>query len=350
VQNAFSARGAHCYDVLLPPSLQKARGRQGSVPILILNGDTTRLPADTTLRISGHETFALRYAWIPKCVEAVLEEGGEALFSREDEAMVRLGVGKNMVRSIRFWAEAAGVISGDTPKHYTVSELGKTVFEPKAGLDPYLEDDQTLWLLHWKLSTGARPLLAWSFLLNRWHEPEMMSSSIALAVNRELEGTGSKVSENSLRSHLGVFFHTYCPAASNSKGASEESLDCPLVSLRLLERRCTRQSVLGRQEDVYAFRRGTKPEIGKGLFAFALQDYWQRTAPEDRTISLRELAFGHGSPGQVFKLGEHEIRQRLDQLDIPGFSYSDSSLIQSVHREEGVPLFDLRTALGRVYS
>ena len=272
------------------------------------------------------------------------------VFADEDSAMVCLGVGKNMVRSIRFWAEATGIITADRPKHYSVTEFGKAIFEPGKGMDPYLEDDQTLWLLHWKLSTGERPLLAWDFLLNRWHEPEMMSTSIVLAANRELEGTGSRASENSLRSHLNVFFHTYCPSASSQKRAAEESLDCPLVGLRLLERRCTRQSVLGRQEDVYAFRRGAKPEIGRGLFAFALQEYWQRTAPEDNTISMRELAFGHGSPGQVLKLDEHDIRERLGQLDVPGLSYSDSSLIQSVLREEGAAFPDLQNALRRVYS
>ena len=37
-------------------------------------------------------------------------ENKPQLFVDEQEAMVDLGVGKNMVRSIRFWAVAAGII------------------------------------------------------------------------------------------------------------------------------------------------------------------------------------------------------------------------------------------------
>jgi epsilon-lactone hydrolase len=53
------------------------------------------------MKFSGHETFACRYAWLPKALQAV--ESNPRIFSDEDQAMVELGVGKNMVRSIRFW-------------------------------------------------------------------------------------------------------------------------------------------------------------------------------------------------------------------------------------------------------
>jgi len=301
-------------------------------------------------RISGHETFALRYAWLPKCVEAVTARGGDRIFADEDRAMVELGVGKNMVRAMRFWGEATGILNSTEPGHYSVTGFGKALLKPRKGLDPYLEDDQTLWLLHWKLSTGERPLFAWDFLLNRWHEPELMPSSVVLAAKRELADAGMRVSENSLRSHLVVFLHTYCPTAGTKKASAEETLDCPLVELRLLERRCTRLSIHGKQEGVFAFRRGSKPEIGEGLFVFALLDFWRRTAPNEKTISMRELAFGPGGLGQVFKLDERDIRERLGRLDAPGLSYSESSLIQAVHRETELSSTVLMRALRGVYS
>ena len=60
-------------------------------------------------RYSGHETFPCRYTWLPKAVRGLTTNG--QLFSDEDAAMVALGVGKNMVRSIRFWADAAEIAS-----------------------------------------------------------------------------------------------------------------------------------------------------------------------------------------------------------------------------------------------
>src|SRR5215475_2154443 len=58
-------------------------------------------------RISGHESFPCRYTWLPKAVRGL--DVDSKLFADEEKAMVDLGVGKNMVRSIRFWSLATGM-------------------------------------------------------------------------------------------------------------------------------------------------------------------------------------------------------------------------------------------------
>ena len=64
-------------------------------------------------RLSGHETFPLRYGWLKKAFDAVENsadpEGAKSVF-HADDAIARFGVGKNMVASIRHWATVAGVI------------------------------------------------------------------------------------------------------------------------------------------------------------------------------------------------------------------------------------------------
>src|SRR5436190_1600641 len=95
---------------------------------------------------SGHETFPFRYPWLKKGFDAVLVDGD--VFLRED-AITTLGVGKNMVRSIRHWCLAAGVLEENRESGLRASALGKLVLADE-GLDPYLEDPATLWLLHWQ--------------------------------------------------------------------------------------------------------------------------------------------------------------------------------------------------------
>jgi hypothetical protein len=98
-----------------------------------------------SFRFSGHETFPCRYAWLPKAVRSLRDN--PALFADEDAAMVRLGVGKNMVRAIRFWADAADMAVANEPPATGLRppEFGEQVLGP-AGLDQYLEDIKTLWL------------------------------------------------------------------------------------------------------------------------------------------------------------------------------------------------------------
>ena len=65
------------------------------------------LHVPSRLQFSGHETFALRAGWPRKAYDAALVD--PAVFA-SDDAIARFGVGKNMVRSIRHWALATGML------------------------------------------------------------------------------------------------------------------------------------------------------------------------------------------------------------------------------------------------
>jgi hypothetical protein len=63
--------------------------------------------SDTTkYTFSGHDSFQCRQLWLKKGYDYV-QEGKN--FNDED-AVVQLGVGKNMVSSIRFWLKAFNII------------------------------------------------------------------------------------------------------------------------------------------------------------------------------------------------------------------------------------------------
>lgn len=113
----------------------------------------------TEYRISGHESFPCRYTWLPKAVRGLDDDA--KLFSDDERAMVALGVGKNMVRSIPFWIHATGIAAPEKKRGgYALTDTGRTLLG-YPGLDPFLEDTATLWLLHWNLCTDiVNPLLA----------------------------------------------------------------------------------------------------------------------------------------------------------------------------------------------
>jgi hypothetical protein len=92
----------------------------------------------TKYTFSGHDSFQCRQLWLKKGYDYV-QEGKN--FNDED-AVVQLGVGKNMVSSIRFWLKAFNIIDNkDIP-----TEFGKRLFDNENGYDPFLEDEASLWL------------------------------------------------------------------------------------------------------------------------------------------------------------------------------------------------------------
>ena len=94
------------------------------------------------LIFSGHESFHCRTLWLKKGYDFISHE---KKFTMPD-AVVDLGVGKNMVSAINFWMRSFGLIQ----KEHKLSNLAEFIFG-KDGVDPYLENPATLWLLHYHL-------------------------------------------------------------------------------------------------------------------------------------------------------------------------------------------------------
>src|SRR5262245_9789457 len=115
-----------------------------------------RMDQIADVSFSGHESFPFRYGWMKKGIDAVRSDG--AVFS-SDDAITILGVGKNMVRSIRHWCLAARLIEEFQPDPASrrsllrPTPLGTALFT-NDGWDPYLEDPATAWLLHWQIATN----------------------------------------------------------------------------------------------------------------------------------------------------------------------------------------------------
>ncbi len=265
------------------------------------------------MRFSGHETFPLRYAWLPKAYQALaLDPRGLA---DDEAAMIRLGLGKNMVYALRFWVEVCGVATLGDSRSYHLTKLGRAIFAPD-GFDPYLEDIRTLWLIHWKIATFTdRPVFAWQFLLNDWQYPEIFRSELVEVFLKEAGRFERPRSRVTVAQHLDIFLHTYLPTQRGPRSVREDILDCPLIEIELLQEIGERKNSKGRRESVYAFRRESKPEITDGLFACCLAEYWDKERPQERTLGFRDVAVDRHSVGQVFKLPEADLRERLERLE-----------------------------------
>jgi hypothetical protein len=296
--------------------------------------DTVALAgSNDVLRFSGHETFACRYAWLPKAYRGL--KADPAMFVDEQTAMVDLGIGKNMVRSLRFWIETSGMAE-PANRELRLTDFAHVIFGRK-GFDPYLEDIRTLWLLHWKISSRRKGgLFAWRFLLNHWPYPELTRSEALSAFARESSKLGYSHSTITLSQHLDVFLHTYRPTKSAAVGI-EDSLDGPLVELALLQPVGERKVAGERWESVYSFRREPKPEVSDALFAYCISDFWENFRPGEKSLTLREVALAPCSPGQIFKLPEDDVRIRLERFGVPGqaFSYQSSAVQGLLFRQRG---------------
>jgi hypothetical protein len=252
---------------------------------------------------SGHETFPLRYAWLPKAVQGL--QTYPDLFTRDD-AMVILGVGKNMVMSIRFWCETLRLIGlTDRGKVAQTTPLGQELFRD-GGWDPYLEDPGTLWLLHWLLVSRRDRASTWYLTYTQFHEPTFTRDSLTEWIMKRVQQTPLvRATPASIRRDVEVFIRTYTPSHVTRDLPLEDTFDCPLVELGLIREV---------ERGAYEFVRGPKPGLPQAIFVYALLEFWGRTAPSQRTLSFESIMYGGGSPGASFKLSDNALAAYLEEL------------------------------------
>ncbi len=257
-----------------------------------------------------HETFHPRYGWFRKAyATAAANERG---FTAED-APVAIGVGKNMVRSIKFWGLAAKIIIPDRDSANKRSpgmiptRFGHSMFGPD-GWDPYMEDPGTVWLLHWMLLARKSLLPVWWLAFNELHAVDFEDDILTGAITAQIEaaGTWPMPHHSALEKDVSALLRTYAPAVKTSRTSFDDLLDCPMRELGLI----VRSAATGN----HRFVLGRKPTLPDEIVAAAVLDYLSRCRQGGRTVTLAHLANEPGSPGRAFRLGEQDLHVALGRI------------------------------------
>lgn len=261
------------------------------------------------------------------------------LFLRDD-AIVILGVGKNMVQSIRYWCESLDLVDSPERGIFRVTPFGDKLFGTK-GWDPYMEHPATLWLLHWKLASKLEKGTTWFLAFTRWGAPTFTKIQLRNWIMGLIEGnTFVRTTPNSLKRDIDVFVRTYVQSRKKTKFL-EDSFDCPLVELGLITET---------EPEIFEFTKGTRESLPDAIFIYALHEFWERNSLEQKATSFEMIQHGPGSPGRVFGLNENAMYERLDRLPIwAGMSLDTTAGMRNVFRRTDIVLIPIET-LARYYE
>ena len=255
-----------------------------------------------------HETFHLRYGWLKKGFDEAARD--DEVFTRPDAA-VRLGVGKNMVRAIRYWCRAFKVTAEEPSSDNArllcslPTPLGGCLLGDD-GWDPYLENPASLWLLHWLLLRPTCAAPVWHLILNRPSSGVFTESDLLreVATACAAHPGWNDVAESSLKKDVDCFLRMYSPRRTQGK-TLEDSLDSPFAGLGLV-------SPVGSDRHTFTLNVGPKEGLADEVVVFALADFHRRRNRTDvRTALLSRFAHEDGSPGRVFRLSEADLRDSV---------------------------------------
>jgi len=272
-------------------------------------------------KFTGHDTFALRYGWLYKAVNHLNSNGK---FSNSDEESIRhsiveLGVGKNMVKAIQYWAESSNVINisreGNTVNHL-VSQNGQFLFGNAInhGIDPYLELPGSIWLLHFWLNYNDNNLNSYRYFFNYSNVQHFEKSKL---VDDCYDDAKRLVSNevgniNTVKKDMDCFLNTYCKKTKTSKNnktikVDEDNFNSPLAELNLVQ---------DKGAGFYISNLNERPELPIEVFTYALLQFFEAETIDSNvsTVDFDSLLTKPCSPGRIFRLSENGLGQKLDEI------------------------------------
>lgn len=254
-----------------------------------------------------HETFHPRFGWLKKGFDKVISEPDIFL---KDYAPTSLGVGKNMVSAIKYWCHAykiieESVVEDQKTKMIKPTSFGKDLLAEN-GLDPYLEDLASLWLLHWNLTKPICQATTWYFVFNEFKKFDFTSDELLYELKdfKDREFPNNKIVDNSLIKDINCLTRMYVEQKINNTNI-EESIDCPFVELNLIKTNDHRH---------FHFNIGDKPGLAPEIIVACCLDFYSEQNNNSGTIALSRLLYEKNSPGLVFKLSESSLYAAIENV------------------------------------
>ncbi|WP_294362370.1 DUF4007 family protein [uncultured Clostridium sp.] len=266
--------------------------------------------SNTKIKIRGHETFYIREGWIRKGIVAV--QNDPLIFSNIQNGVDVLGVGSNMVKSIRYWLQAIGLTEekrGEKGKRYQVltDGFGRFLIEK----DPYIEYLGTLYLLHYKLVTNRELATTWSLFFNSIKATEMTKHNmeealkqLILNINPEYE-VSSKLLNDDCNCIIKMYF-----AEKNDFKNPEDNMISPFSDLGLLKK----ESIRGKEEIIYKTV-PDKNKLDKLIVLYVIMDNLKNR----KSTTIKNLIEDENNIGRVFNLDKNSINSYIDKLEDDGY-------------------------------
>jgi hypothetical protein len=273
---------------------------------------------------SGHESFECRQFWLKKGYDHVSNKE-----KFDDAAVISLGVGRNMVTSIRYWMRAYGLL--DEKEELTV--FAKNLFSVR-GYDPYLEDEGSLWLLHYQIiSKGFASIYDIVFNDFRKQKPEFTKEHfLAYVKNQKIN-----VNDATLSKDFDALMKTYL-----SKGKeAEDNYEGLLTDLGIIE------EIKLEDKSGYLIRIDDRDRLPEDIVLYCILNLHKKIS-----IDFDTLLLDKNSVGAVFAMTKNGLINKLEMIATKykkeGVVLSNNSGVRELQFKRG--LIEPKEILKNYYS
>ncbi len=246
---------------------------------------------ESKVKLKGHESFSIREGWITKGIEEV--ENNSKIFSEKDATDI-LGIGTNMVKSLKYWMLTSGLIEEDKKGEFKLSKLGKLIKK----YDLYLEDTFTLYLINMGIVNNTEKAYVWNTFFNKCNLKNFTKKDLLEHIEYILETENIEYNEKMLIDEISTLLKTY--TNEEKSGTPENNYNCPLTELNLVKKI---------DKETYQKEKSNIEMVDPYIV------YWGiiNLTSED-SISINDLMNGDNSICKELNIGKIELNEFLDEL------------------------------------
>ena len=260
------------------------------------------------MKFRAHETFFIRKGWLSKGMERVVAK--EDLFvDKAENPMDVLGIGSNMVKSLRYWLQAVDLTSEPTSgrRVQTLTSFGEKVYDN----DRYIEEVGTLYLLQYMLAKNKDNATAWYFFFNEFTMSEFTREDFVQAIQNYIlmSEDVDNAAIRSLNDDFACIINTYLPRYKTNpdKVSAENNIDCPFGELGLVD-------IANKKLKTYKKTTPSPKTFDPWVILAVISDQ----ADGRDEIGLNELLKGSCNIGRVFNLDAVTLLDVLHEVEKMG--------------------------------
>ena len=256
----------------------------------------------SNFKFSGHETFHCKSFWIKKGFDFISSKND----FKDQEAVVQLGVGKNMVASINYWLS-----SFEIQKNNLLTDWSELVFGNN-GLDPFLENIGTNWLLHFHLlqnNYASINKIAFDQFRKTRLGNEFTSSNLTDYLLRFCIRNKISASPKTISNDVKVFLKNYGKSLKFNLKSLEEDATTLLTDINLITEV---EGLFQENEQVYRFNYSTCETLPALIFFYAIKIIF----PKHSSISILDI---QQEVSELFLCNREGTENKLNLLQECGF-------------------------------